>query len=45
MILEMLVTDHFFISFVLFGKQTHMKKKTKKTTTDKQDKINKQTHE
>jgi len=33
-----------FISFVLFGKQTHTKKKQKKQqkTTDK---INKQTHE
>jgi len=34
-------TQFYFISFVLFGKQTH----TKKKTTDKQDKINKQTHE
>jgi len=40
------ISFHFF-SFVLFGKQTHTKKnkKNKKTTTDKQDKINKQTHE
>jgi len=44
--LNIIVLGHFFfISFVLFGKQTYTKKKQKKKQQKTTDKINKQTHE